>query len=255
MKKEDFLKAISGEDEAVILRLFDRLVLSEKTGKTVYSKEFYTPGVWSKVEDLGNALAVKVSSEGIFEEAERRMLAFYTDGDVSMPITAICITNKSKFHTLQHKDYLGAMMSLGIKREKIGDLVVDNSKGYCAVCEDIATYLISNLTAIGHCPCEVSMVTDYDKLPSYSFEEKIVLTTSMRADCVVSSVTGLSRSRSVDILKAGKVLINYNEIREKDFEVTIPSTLTIRGYGKFKVSDVVGNSGSGRLKILLKKFV
>jgi RNA-binding protein YlmH len=255
MNKEDFLKAISGEDEAVILKLYDRLALAEKTGNTVYTKEFYTPGIWSKVEALSNALQLKVYCDGIFDEAERRMIAFSSEDNVFMPIKAICLTNKSKFHTLKHKDYLGAIMSLGIKREKIGDLIVEDSKGYCAVCEDIATYLIDNLTAIGHCPCEVTDVIDYHAIPSYSFEERVVVTTSMRADCVICSISGLSRSKSVDLLKTGKVLINYNEIREKDFEVAIPSTLTIRGYGKFKVTDVVGSSGSGRLKILLKKFV
>ena len=255
MKKDDFLKLVNNEDEAVVLKLYDRLTLAQKSGKTVYTKEFYTPGVWSKLSQMSSALEVNVLYDGIFEEAERRMVAFYSQGEVYMPIKAICITNKSKFHALQHKDYLGAIMSLGIKREKIGDLVVSGSKGYCAVCEDIATYLMSNLTSIGHCPCEVTEVVDYESIPSYNFEEKVVLTTSMRADCMVSSISGLSRSKSVDILKSGKVLVNYNEVREKDYEVTMLSTLTIRGYGKFKVVDVVGSSGSGRLKILLKKFV
>jgi RNA-binding protein YlmH len=255
MKKEDFLKFVYNEEEAVILKLYDRLALAQKSGKTVYTKEFYTPGIWSKISEMSSTLDVKVSCEGVFEEAERRMIAFYSEGEVYMPLKAICIINKSKFHVLQHKDYLGAVMSLGIKREKIGDLVVSGSKGYCAVCEDIATYLVDNLSSIGHCPCEVTEIVDYENIPSYNFEEKIILTTSMRADCLVSSITGLSRSKSVDILKSGKVLINYNEVREKDYEVTISSTLTIRGYGKFKVVDVVGNSGSGRLKILLKKFV
>ena len=255
MKKEDFLKLINNEEEAVILKLYDRLNLAQKSGKTVYTKEFYTPGVWGKVSQITPSLDIKVCCEGIFEEAERRMIAFYSEGEVYMPFKAIRIVNKSKFHVLHHKDYLGAIMSLGIKREKLGDLVVAGSEAYCAVCEDIATYIMSNLNSIGHCPCEVNEVLDLERVPSYNFEEKVILTTSMRSDCLVSSITGLSRSKSVDVLRAGKVLINYNDVRDKDFEVAMGSTLTVRGYGKFKVVDAVGSSGSGRLKILLKKFV
>lgn len=255
MKKEDFLKFISIEEEATASNLYDKVSLAAKSRATVYTKEFYTPSVWNKVNELSNTLGVAVYCDGVFEEAERRMIAFYSEGDVYMPLKAICITNKSKFHVLQHKDYLGAIMSLGVKREKIGDLVVEGSNCYCAVCEDIATYLINSLDMIGHCPCDVTEVTDYSAIPGYNYSEKIVVATSLRADCLVSSVTGLSRSKCVEILKGGKVLINYNEVREKDFEVTIPSTLTIRGFGKFRVVEVVGNSGSGRLKIRLKKFV
>ncbi|MDP4088067.1 MAG: YlmH/Sll1252 family protein [Bacillota bacterium] len=255
MKKEDFIKFMTNEDEAAVLRLYDRLSIAEKSGKTVHTNEFYTPAIWSKVLVLSPDSNINILCDGFFEEAERRMIIFNVEDYTYQPMKVLCIQNKSKFHELKHKDYLGAVMSLGVKREKFGDLIVNGNKCYCAVCEDIALYIEDNLSTIGHCPCEVIEVNEYDIIPSPGFEEKVIVTTSMRADCLVSSISGLSRSKSVDLIKAGKVLINYNEIKEKDYVIVTSSTVTIRGFGKFKVGEVVGNSGSGRLKVLVKKFI
>lgn len=255
MRKEDFIKSVFSEEEAVVTRLFDKLVIAEKSGKIVHSNEFYTPGIWSGVLKLNSQLETNVFCDGVFEEAERRMITFCIEEHVYQPIKVLCINNKSKFHSLQHKDYLGAIMSLGIKREKIGDLIVAGDRCYCAVCEDIASYICDNIDMVAHCPCEVTEIYDYEKMPTYRFEEKIVISTSMRADCIISSLTGLSRSKSVDLIRAGKVLIDYVEVREKDYDIDTASTVTVRGYGKFKICEVVGNSGSGRLKVLVKKFI
>lgn len=254
MKKEDFLKLMQGEDEAVILKLYNKLTIAEKSGKSIYTNEFYTPGIWGRLMKFTWNPQVKISSYGAFDEAERRIICFNSEDYAIMPVKVILLLNKSKFHNLQHKDYLGAIMSLGIKREKIGDLIVQGSTCYCAVCEDIVDYLKMNLNYIAQCPCEVTEITDYSKLPEYNFQENQIISTSLRADCIVSSICGLSRSKSVDLLKSGKVLIDYIEVREKDFEITLPTTITIRGKGKFKLLDVLGNSSSGRLKIQLKKF-
>lgn len=254
MKKEDILKLMQGEDEAVILRLYNKLILAEKTSKPIYTSEFYTPGIWSKLIKFTWNSQIKVSSYGAFDEAERRIICFNSDDEAMVPVKVLLIWNKSKFYNLQHKDYLGAIMSLGIKREKIGDLIVQDSNCYCAVCEDIVEYLINNLSYIAQCPCEVIEITDYSKLPTYKFQENVIISTSLRADCIVSSICGISRSKSVDLLKSGKVLIDYIEVKEKDFEISLPTTITIRGKGKFKLLDVLGNSSSGRLKIQLKKF-
>ena len=255
MKKDEFVKYIFNEDEAVVLRLYDKLAIAERSGKTVHTDEFYTPAIWSKVLQLAGVLKVNVLCDGIFEEAERRMISFYSEDYICQPIKILGICNKSKFHNLKHKDYLGAVMSLGIKREKIGDLIVHDTKCYCAVSEDIASYVADNISMIGHCPCEVLEIFDYNGIPAPRFEERVILATSMRADCIVGSISGLSRSKSVELVKAGKVLINYSEVKEKDYEIDTSSTITIRGIGKFKICDVVGNSSSGRLKILVKKFI
>lgn len=255
MKKEDFLKLMQGEEEVVILKLYNKLTLAEKTGKAIYTSEFYTPGIWSKLMKFTMNLQVKVSSYGAFDEAERRIVCFNNKDEYMIPVRVLFIVNKSKFHNLQHKDYLGALMALGIKREKIGDLIVQGSNCYCAVYEDIVDYLKTNLNYIGKCPCEVTEIIDYINLPSYNFQEYQIISTSLRADCIVSAICGVSRSKSVDLLKSGKVLIDYIEVKEKDFEITLPTTITIRGKGKYKLLNILGNSSSGRLKIQLKKFV
>lgn len=255
LKKDDFTKAVSNEDKSSITKIYDKICIAVKSGKTIYTNEFFTPDIWSQIIKLQPQLDIKVFSDGIFNEAERRMLAFSQEDNVIFPMKLISIINKSKFHRLEHKDYLGALMSLGIKREKLGDLIVGENRCYFAACDELYTYIESNIDSIGRCPCEISEIVDLGDLPQHNYEERLVISTSMRADCIVSAVTGLSRSKSVELISSGKLLLNYVEEREKDVEVPLSSTVTIRGYGKFKINEIIGNSSSGRLKLTIKKFI
>jgi RNA-binding protein YlmH len=194
-------------------------------------------------------------AEGIFTDSERRMVVFCNETVEGFPIKLIKITNKSKFTKLEHRDYLGAMMSLGVKREKIGDFVIQGNSCYVAICEDIYEYIINNLTAIGKCPCEIVEELDFCGLPSIEYKDETIIATSQRLDCIVSSLTNLSRSKAILLINGGKVLLNYEEIVEKDKVVQLGSTITIRGFGKYRIVDIAGNSNSGRLKINVKKYI
>ncbi|MBU3208453.1 YlmH/Sll1252 family protein [Clostridium algidicarnis] len=254
MNKKDFLNCMGEEDISLCSNIYDKILLSNKTLNTVYSNEFLTPNIWSKVQKYCNKNGIVSDVSGGFDNAERRIIRFNGSGSY-YSIQIIKITNKSKFCELLHKDYLGALMSLGVKREKFGDLIVEDNKCYLPVTEDILQYIFINLKVIGKSPCTVELLNDNESIPGYNFKVNMHLASSKRIDVIISSITNLSRAKSQQYIKSGKVLIDYVTCYEKSEEVMSANTITIRGYGKYKVGEIIGTTSSGRLKIEIKKYI
>jgi RNA-binding protein YlmH len=255
MNKEEFLKILVDIDKATASKIYDKMILAQKTGKVMYTTEFYPPNIWGKLSKASASMETKFFTYGVFEDAERRILVFSQEEPVYYPVKLIEIKNKSKFSALEHKDYLGALMSLGVKREKMGDLLIDGDRCYGAVYEEVYEYIKDNLDLIGKSPCVIREIIDEVEIPKVKFEDKVVISTSYRLDSIVGSLCGLSRSKAVEIIGSGKVLVNYTPSLEKDFAVHVDDVLTIRGFGKYRIRETIGNSGSGRLKIIVKKYI
>jgi len=106
-------------------------------------------------------LGVMVYANGVFEYAEKRIMAFSPNQVWDYPIDILCIQSKSNFTNLSHRDYMGAIMVLGINREKFGDIVLAHDKYYVAIDENLTEYIIDNIKAIGKSPCAVSKLDKY----------------------------------------------------------------------------------------------
>lgn len=254
MNKKEFLQYMGEENISLCSNVYDKILLSNKTLNTIYSNEFLTPNLWKKVQQYCKKNHIICDVSGGFEDAERRVIRFSGSG-CNYSIQIIKITNKSKFGELLHKDYLGALMSLGVKREKFGDIIVQDNKCYLPVTQDILEYILMNLKVIGKNPCIVELLNENENIPSYNFKANVYLASSKRIDVIVSSITNFSRAKSQQHINSGKVLIDYVTCYEKNEEVRSTNTITIRGYGKYKVGDIIGTTSSGRLKIEIKKYV
>lgn len=258
MDKKTFLNSIAYEDKILLSNLYDKIILANKVNTIVYTNEFYPPNVWRTLEKNSCGLGVNVYTYGVFEEAERRIIAFSNFDEVySYPIKLIKVTSKSSFNKLEHKDFLGSLMSLGFKREKFGDLLMNEDSCYFTICEDVSNYVLVNMSSVGRTPCNVEVIDidRYDEMPKAKFCDIIINTTSLRLDCVVGSICGMSRNKAVLLINQGKVLVDYVEVSEKDFLVERESCITIRGYGKFKIGEEIGMSLSGRCKLAIKKYI
>ena len=257
MDKNYFLNSTNHEDDNLISNIFNKMQIAEKTNKIIFTNDFLSPSVWNQIVAICENYSVKAFTNGIFKDSDRRMLSFSSyEEPLIYPINLLKIKNSSKFTTLLHKDYLGAIMSLGIKREKLGDLIIKDEFCYAPVCSDISSYIINNLKDIGNCPCTV---TEYDytlqELPQRKFEEKIVISTSLRLDGMVAAICNVSRNNSVGLIASGKILVNYFQCIKKDKLIKCNDTLTIRGYGKFKVLDIIGSTQKDRLKVAIVQYI
>ena len=153
MNKNDFINIFNIEDKAYISTLYDKYILSQEIGACIYTNDFYPPNIWSKLDSREGFLEMKIKSLGGFNDSERRVIIFNYDDSMELPYTILKIKCKTKFYKPTHKDYLGAIMGLGIKREKFGDLIVVDDTGYIVTFNEIAKFISCNLNLIGKAPC------------------------------------------------------------------------------------------------------
>lgn len=252
--KETISKAFSDDDKVEALSLYEKYLLAKNKDIPVFGNSFYPPNIWKWFEMNTGSKSFKVECNGIFEESERRMIAFNNIYDVPYPMFLIKIYHNSKFSNLSHRDYLGGILALGIERNKIGDLLVEGNVCYVPVHEDVKDYLLYNIDKIGRVSCKVEVLDEYEELPQFKFKEEVILVSSLRLDNLVSKICNVSRSKAQELIDQGQVLVDYVKVREKSQELKGGERITIRKSGKFMLGEKIGNSKSGKIKIIIKKY-
>ncbi len=254
MNKEIILKRFLNEEKNKVINLYERMMFSYERNIPMFGNDFYPPNIWKFFEDEINIKGLKIESFGAFKESERRMISFNNIYNTNFPIKILRIKNSSKFTKITHRNYLGSILSLGIERDKIGDLIVKDDICYVAVYEEIADYIIMNLKSIGKTPCKITEVFEGIEKITHEFKEETILISSIRMDSIVAKLTNKSRGVAQKVIEEGLVLINYNINRDKSFEVKKDDRITIRKYGKYIIGDCTGRSKSGKYKINIKKY-
>ena len=281
MKKEIFLKQFPKELEYEVSKLYNSFENVEKYDTIVYTEEFYTPNIWKKLTDkIEN---IKIITDGIFENSDRRQIVFipigYYENDSfdtieknkgkirlsnpnnsynqNFPCKLLKIIVNSKFKEYGHKDFLGSLMGLNIKRELMGDLIQDKENAYIPVSDKISDYILTELKQIGRALCTVKEIDikNGEIVPEYKYDDKFITIPSKRLDSIVSAITNLSRNKVIEPIEKGKVLIDYYEEKDKSKIVEIGSLITIRGYGKYKLFSEHGETKKGKERLLIKKYV
>ncbi|MPM29040.1 hypothetical protein SDC9_75579 [bioreactor metagenome] len=256
MDKTAFINSFDQCDKNYISNIYNSIMICKKTHNTVFTKEFLIPYIYNKLINMEKELGIKVYCYGIYEECERKIVAFdLYEEPREYPIDLIKITNKSKFKNLTHRDYLGSLMSLGLKREVFGDLVVEDNNCYVPVLGDITNYILGSLETIGNCPCEIEILeSNIENIPVVKFQEKVIICSSLRLDNVVSELSNLSRNDGNTLINNGSVMINHIICNKKDKLVKPLDIITVRGYGKFKMQEIAGETQKNRLKIVIRKY-
>ncbi len=191
---------------------------------------------------------------------ERKMIRFGNKDELGyeqdFPIIALLIEPvAAKFSdNLNHRDFLGALMNLGIKREMLGDIFVKGNKA-CVFCKDtIAEYVIENLTRIKHTTVKVSKTSDIDDITAPILEEKTIQVSSVRVDSVVSRVYNLSRNNAIILFQTGLVYINGRECTENAKSLKSQDIVSVRGYGKFEYWGEQNLSKKGKINCKVKIY-
>lgn len=187
--------------------------------------------------------------------AEDRAREFCAD-EMRMAVRAIKIEG-SGYRELTHRDYLGSLLSLGIERDAIGDIVTDGSYGAVVFCTDkIFSYLCASVERIGSDKVTVrEFVPDEDFSAKREFLPVNDTIASNRLDCVVGALTKLSREKAQTLIRSGLCEVDYMIEQRVDYELKIPCVVTARGYGKFNVLAFDGETKRGRLRLVAQKYV
>lgn len=254
MDKKTIIKGFDEEDRVHVLNLYEKYMLAIEKDIPIFGNDFYPPNIWKFFERFMGTKDFKVTSWGYFEEAERRMISFNNIYEIPYPMRVLKIENSSKFTKVSHRDFLGSVLGLGIKRNKLGDLLIQDGTCYVAVCEEIVDFILTNLVSVGKSPCKVTLLDEDFVIQGPELKEEVILVSSLRIDSIVSKLTKLSRGKAQGVIEEGKVLLDYNTVRDKSREVVNGERITIRGFGKFILGDIIGNSKSGKYRVLIKKY-
>jgi len=263
MDKDFILKRIPKvEDKLLVAKILDKYALAEKIKKSTTS-EFLDPYQRSILEKSFELCGIKdYFFFGGYSGAERTVVVFCPynmpdniEQEFSGLFEVLHIKPKSRAN-LSHRDYLGSLMGLGIKREKIGDILVRDDYCFVVILKDIAEYIKYNLAKVGNVNVEVQTV-DAGELGMSQPKVKEISSTvaSLRLDSVASVGFGMSRSKIADFIRAEKVYVNWEITNNVSKPVKEGDTISIRGKGRVVLEKVGNTTKKDRIHILMKKFI
>ena len=192
---------------------------------------------------------------------ERIMIRFGSADELGyeepFPIKIIGIYPKAeKFaETLSHRDYLGAILNLGIERHELGDIVISNKTAYLFATEKISDYIIGSLEKVRHTSVYAEEVTALPEVSLFKTERIKVQASSERVDGIIAKVFRLSREESSKLFAKKLVFISGKETENTSQILKEGDTVSVRGYGRFIYRGYPNLSKKGKLNIEIDLYV
>ena len=193
------------------------------------------------------------SDWGLSDDASR---ASFLDDASEDGVSAIRVTG-SGYRTLSHRDYLGSLLGLGLERDAVGDIAVQNEHEAVVFCKKhLVAFLIETLEKVA---------TDAVKCRAYVLDEHFTdgrryrpisdTVASARLDCVVAALTNLSREDAQGAVRGGLVEVDFESAERVDLTLDPPATISIRGYGRYILRSFDGETKKGRLRLRADQLI
>lgn len=197
---------------------------------------------------------------GGYENAERQMVAFHPDALAftwEYPIDCLKIEPKAiKFsESLTHRDYLGALLNLGIERSVIGDIVVQEKAAWFFCQNKMTDFFLDNLCRVRHTNILITKVDDPDKLPCPKLEAINGTCASVRLDSLISLAFKASRSSMVSYIEGGQVFVNGKLITSNGYEPKDGDIISVRGKGRFIFDGMSHQTKKGRCGVRILRYI
>lgn len=201
-----------------------------------------------------------VGMEGGSPICERKMIRF---GSAELfgyeePYPILCLKvepHAPKFaENLTHRDFLGAIMNLGIERSTVGDLFVQDKEAFVFCQEGIASYLTQQLTQVRHTQVKCTETAVSEKLRQPVLEQLSVSVSSARMDAVISRVYNLPRSQSIELFRAGRIYLNGRSTENNSHVLRNGDGVTVRGFGRFDYKGEQGETRKGKVRICVEVY-
>lgn len=217
--------------------------------------------------EIKNAIAIlnsfndiKYSVDGGYDNAERKVIFIYPYymeyEDIECPLEIVQVEGNFKFKEISHKDYLGAILNLGIVREKIGDIIIHENFCQVVVTSGICDFLTINLNKVSRNKVIVKKISRDDTIPnSPNYKDISFTVSSQRLDCIISGLYNISRQDSLKYINGERVHVNYEKITSPSKEVEDNSLISVRGKGRSIIINVGEITKKGRIKVQAKLIV
>lgn len=200
---------------------------------------------------------VNVSVFGGALDCERVQIGFFPDFEEpdtrAFPISPILISGVSG---LSHRDILGSVLGLGIKREMTGDIFVDGDRAVIMSDSQVRDFLLFNLKNVGRKKVEVSLCPEDVSISlEHAFKLERCVVASNRLDALVGAAANLSRSEASEHILGGGVSVNFTLAADTSKKLSEGDVISIRHHGRFVLEKICGETKKGRLAVELKKYI
>ncbi len=239
------------ENDELIRRAEDLSRRCEKTASVTHTA-FLTPAEQFTLEKWARESGSCMLLTGGAEGCERRaafFLPFYMDKDgfdASEYISALRAA--AHFGSPGHRDYMGAILGLGIKREWLGDIWTDGEGAVIFVMQSVERHIAGGLTKVGRYGVKLQKAEFKDLTPPERRVKQVSFSVkSLRFDAVLAGMFGLSRTAAASLISEGAASLNYSECLKNDAAVAAGDVISLRGHGKGTLLSSGGLSRKGRL--------
>ncbi len=242
------------EDIRQLQKRFEELAArANGRGRYTYT-QFLTLAEQDVLQKMVRQLDAPFVWMGGYEAAERRLACFGREEEMGYaPISPICClsiapVSKKFAGDLGHRDFLGSLMALGIKRQLLGDIQIVEGVGYLFCLEEIASYLCENLISVGRTTvrCEPCEAPEQLSLPP---EPSEVVVASQRLDALIAAVWKLSRNQAQELLERGMVFIDGRLVENAAHTLREGDVVSVRHQGRFRYEGTLRETKKGRLRV------
>ena len=195
---------------------------------------------------------------GGYDGAGRKMLCVLADYDsreyLKVPIESLTFVFR-KQDKLTHRDFLGSLIALRVKREFIGDILVSEGKAVVFTTETMLNVILTEITKIGK--VGVELLRGHDDLSEFEqkFEKISGTVSSMRLDCVLSMVANVGREKATQIIRTGYVSVNHVPCTDRSVNLYQEDILSIKGFGRVKISEIGNRTKKDRIHLECSKYL
>ncbi|MHB8918997.1 MAG: YlmH family RNA-binding protein [Desulfocucumaceae bacterium] len=248
-----------GEDKTLLARVADmaEAVLHTRQPDVTHFYDPYHTGLI--VSALKPVAGLACRSDGGYLGSERQRVVICPDymdpADADSRLGFLSISGSFHGSRPGHRDYLGSLLGLGLKREKMGDILVNEGGAHAVVAAEVVQYIRGSLSGVGRWEVSVQEIEAGDlKLQEEKVREISATVSSMRLDSLAAAGFGVSRTKMAEFISAGRVNLNWQVKASPSQQVRVGDIISIRGRGRVEVAEVRGTSRSGRTFVLLKRY-
>lgn len=246
------------EDKLLLAKIYDKI--SNGIRKNIPAN---TAFLSQREQELSRFLVG--NTEGIlfhggYEDAQRKMLIYlpeYLDPQDEDNYPFMCL--RAKFYEEDHpthRDFLGALIGCGIARECIGDICVGANSCDFFVTAEIAPYILQNFSSAGRTKLQVEAIPICEAyIPRENTQTVQDTVASLRLDNIISAGFQISRSLALTAITTGRVSINGLLCEKPEKQVDCNAIITVRGFGKFRLTNICGITKKGRISVVIDRYI
>lgn len=215
-------------------------------------ERFLAKSILNRFED------VNYIEDGGLDNSERKIISIYpyyfTDEDIEEKIAFLKVD--FPVSGLSHKDFLGAILNMGISRDKLGDIYVHDDNAFVLIKSEIKDYILYNLSKVSNYKVKIREI-QRNRLVSVEeeFREINKFVSSLRLDTIISSIYNLSRQNSLKLIKSDRIKVNFKPVNKPSIELNEGDLISAKGYGRSSFYSINGTSKKGNYNITIRILI